>query len=118
MTNDDDEQIKQTFLELIAGVSSDTVGTLHQLNAQLLQLIINQKIELDGLREEVTTLFKNLTSDLLQLQQDIAALIDITSSTGSNYHKLRIDLEDHFRKCALYTLEQQTQAYIDETQGR
>ena len=70
------------------------------------------------LREEVKTLFINLTEDLLQLQNDIAALIDVASQAGADFNKTRLELEDHYKKCALYTLEQQIQHYTDESKGR
>ena len=118
----DDEQISATFLELMnfAGVNDQVTinNSIYQVVEGLLKKVLENRLELDRLREEVKTLFMNLTEDLLQLQNDIAALMDVASQAGADFHKVRIELEDHYRKCALYTLEQQIQHYTDETQGR
>lgn len=118
----DDEQISATFLELMkfAGVDDQVTinNAIFQAVEGLLKKIIENRVEIDNLRDEVKTLFINLTEDLLQLQTDIAALIDVVSQSGADFHKVRVELEDHYRKCALYTLEQQVQHYIDETQGK
>ena len=119
--NYDDEQISATFLELMkyAGATDQVTinDAIYQAVDGLLRKVLENKIELDVLRDECKTLFVNLTEDLLQLQTDIAALIDVVTQAGADFHKVRIELEDHYRKCALYTLEQQSQAYIDKTQG-
>ena len=118
----DDEQISATFLELMkfAGVDDQVTinNAIFQAVEGLLKKIIENRIEIDNLRDEVKTLFINLTEDLLQLQTDIAALIDVVSQAGADFHKVRVELEDHYRKCALYTLEQQIQHYTDESQGK
>ena len=118
----DDEQISATFLELMqfAGVNDQVTinNAIYQAVEGLLKKVLENRVELDSLREEVKTLFINLTEDLLQLQNDIAALIDVASQAGADFNKVRNELEDHYKKCALYTLEQQIQHYTDESQGR
>ena len=118
----DDEQISATFLELMqfAGVNDQVTinNAIYQAVEGLLKKVLENRIELDSLREEVKTLFINLTEDLLQLQTDIAALIDVASQAGADFNKTRLELEDHYKKCALYTLEQQIQHYTDESKGR
>ena len=118
----DDEQISATFLELLqfAGVNDQVTlnNAIYQAVEGLLKKVLENRIELDSLREEVKTLFINLTEDLLQLQNDIAALIDVASQAGADFNKTRLELEDHYKKCALYTLEQQIQHYTDESKGR
>lgn len=118
----DDEKISATFLELMqfAGVNDQVTinNSLYQVVEGLLKKVLENEIALTIVREEVKTLFINLTEDLLQLQTDIAALIDVASQAGADFHKTRIELEDHYRKCALYTLEQQIQHYTDESQGK
>ena len=118
----DDEQISATFLELMqfAGVNDQVTinNAIFQAVEGLLKKVLENEIALTLVREELKTLFINLTEDLLQLQTDIAALIDVASQAGADFHKTRIELEDHYRKCALYTLEQQIQHYTDETQGK
>ena len=118
----DDEQISATFLELMqfAGVNDQVTinNAIYQAVEGLLKKVLENRIEIDNLREEVKTLFINLTEDLLQLQNDIAALIDVASQAGADFNKTRLELEDHYKKCALYTLEQQIQHYTDESKGR
>lgn len=118
----DDEQISATFLELMqfAGVNDQVTinNAIYQAVEGLLKKVLENRVELDSLREEVKTLFINLTEDLLQLQNDIAALIDVASQAGADFNKTRLELEDHYKKCALYTMEQQIQHYTDESKGR
>jgi hypothetical protein len=118
----DDEKISATFLELMqfAGVNDQVTinNSLYQVVEGLLKKVLENEIALTIVREEVKTLFINLTEDLLQLQTDIAALIDVASQAGADFSKTRLELEDHYRKCALYTLEQQIQHYTDESQGK
>jgi len=118
----DDEKISATFLELMqfAGVNDQVTinNSIYQVVEGLLKKVLENRLELDHLREEVKTLFINLTEDLLQLQTDIAALIDVASQAGADFNKTRLKLEDHYKKCALYTLEQQIQHYTDESQGK
>jgi hypothetical protein len=118
----DDEKISATFLELMqfAGVNDQVTinNSLYQVVEGLLKKVLENEIALTIVREEVKTLFINLTEDLLQLQTDIAALIDVASQAGADFNKTRLELEDHYRKCALYTLEQQIQHYTDESQGK
>jgi hypothetical protein len=118
----DDEQISATFLELMqfAGVNDQVTinNAIYQAVEGLLKKVLENRVELDSLREEVKTLFINITEDLLQLQNDIAALIDVASQAGADFNKVRIELEDHYKKCALYTMEQQIQHYTDESKGR
>jgi hypothetical protein len=118
----DDEKISATFLELMqfAGVNDQVTinNSLYQVVEGLLKKVLENEIALSIVREEVKTLFINLTEDLLQLQTDIAALIDVASQAGADFNKTRLELEDHYRKCALYTLEQQIQHYTDESQGK
>ena len=119
---DDDEKISATFLELMqfAGVNDQVTinSSIYQAVEGLLKKVLENEIALTLVREELKTLFINLTEDLLQLQTDIAALIDVASQAGADFNKTRIELEDHYKKCALYTLEQQIQHYTDETQGK
>ena len=118
----DDEKISATFLELMqfAGVNDQVTinSSIYQAVEGLLKKVLENEIALTIVREEVKTLFINLTEDLLQLQTDIAALIDVASQAGADFNKTRLELEDHYRKCALYTLEQQIQHYTDESQGK
>ncbi len=118
----DDEKISATFLELMqfAGVNDQVTinSSIYQAVEGLLKKVLENEIALTLVREEVKTLFINLTEDLLQLQTDIAALIDVASQAGADFNKTRLELEDHYRKCALYTLEQQIQHYTDESQGK
>ncbi len=118
----DDEKISATFLELMqfAGVNDQVTinNSIFQAVEGLLKKVLENEIALTLVREEVKTLFINLTEDLLQLQTDIAALIDVASQAGADFNKTRLELEDHYRKCALYTLEQQIQHYTDESQGK
>ena len=118
----DDEQISATFIELMqfAGVNDQVTinNAIFQAVEGLLKKVLENEIALTLVREELKTLFINLTEDLLQLQTDIAALIDVASQSGADFNKTRHELEDHYKKCALYTLEQQIQHYTDETQGK
>ena len=118
----DDEKISATFLELMqfAGVNDQVTinSSIYQAIEGLLKKVLENEIALTIVREEAKTLFIHLTEDLLQLQPDIAALIDVASQAGADFNKTRLELEDHYRKCALYTLEQQIQHYTDESQGK
>lgn len=117
----DDEKISATFLELMKYAGADDQATindaLYQAIDGLLRQVLQNRVTIDGLRDECKTLFLNVSEDLLQLQTDIAALIDVATQASEDYHKVRRELENHYRKCALYTLDQQAQAYIDKTQG-